>query len=378
METSARMRIVVAPQEFKGTLTASAAAIAMAEGARRAAPEAEILAVPLSDGGPGLVDVVLTSRPGQRIFTKVRGPLGRPVAAAWALLDDGTAVIEMAAAAGLALLREDERDPRVTTTYGVGELILAALDAGSRRLIVGVGGSATNDGGAGMAQALGVRLLDADGQELPPGGGGLSRLDRIDVSGIDPRVREAKVVAATDVGNPLCGPEGASIVYGPQKGASPDAAQELDAALRRYGEVLERDLGVRVIDEPGAGAAGGLGAALMAFLGAEVRSGFEIVAEMVGLREKLRGADLLLTGEGRLDGQTAYGKTVARAAAMAREEGAACVVIAGSLGEGWEEMAARVDVVEVAADAGSPGEAVSAAAERVVRRWRSGRSGLGA
>jgi len=372
----ASVRIIAAPQEFKGTLTASEAAGAIAAGARRAAPEADVVPVPLSDGGPGLVDAVLAARPGRRLQVKVRGPLGRPVEAAWALLEDGTAVIEMAAAAGLILLREEERDPRVATTFGVGELILAALDAGSRRLIVGVGGSATNDGGAGMAQALGARLLDAEGRELPPGGAALSLLERVDVSGFDARAQEAKVIAATDVRNPLCGPEGASLVYGPQKGASPETARELDAALRRYGEVLERDLGVRVVDEPGAGAAGGLGAGLMAFLGAEVRSGFEIVAETVGLREKIRGADLLLTGEGRLDRQTAYGKTVARVAAIAREEGVPALVIAGSLGEGWEEVRPLVDGVEVAGGGGPPWEAVSAAAERAVRGWLE-RSGPG-
>ena len=313
------MRIVIAPQEFKGTLTAAEAAMAMAEGVRRAIPDAGVDTVPLSDGGPGLVDAVLSSRGGRLIRTRVRDPLGRPVEAAWALLDDGTAVIEMAAAAGLSLLREDERDPRVATTYGVGEMIGAALDAGARRLIIGAGGSATNDGGAGMASALGVRFLDADGRELPPGGGPLAALDRIDITGMDPRVRQAEVVAATDVRNPLCGLEGASIVYGPQKGASPDVARELDAALSHYAQVVERDPGVSIRDIPGAGAAGGLSAGLIAFLGAEIRSGFDIVAETVRLRERLRGADLLLTGEGRWTGRQPTGRRWRGVAAMARE-----------------------------------------------------------
>jgi glycerate kinase len=362
------MRIVVAPQEFKGTLTASEAAHGIAEGVRRAIPAAAIDAVPLSDGGPGLIDAVLASRPGRLQRTTVQDPLGRPIQAAWALFEDGLAVIEMAAASGLTLLSEEERDPRRATTYGVGQLINAALDAGSRRLIIGVGGSATNDGGTGMAAALGARFLDSDGRDLPPGGDALARLDHIDVSGIDPRLPEATVVAATDVRNPLCGPEGASIVYGPQKGASQDVARDLDAALRHYGETIERDLGVRVLDEPGAGAAGGLGAGLIAFLGAEVRAGFEIVAEIAGLRETLRGADLLLTGEGRLDRQTAFGKTVARTAAMARDEGVPVLVVVGSLGDGWEEIAAAVDGVEVAIGA-PPGEAVTLAAEQAVRKW---------
>lgn len=371
------MRIVIAPQEFKGTLTAAEAAMAMAEGVRRAIPEAGVDTVPLSDGGPGLVDAVLSSREGRLIQTPVHDPLGKPVEAAWALLDDGAAVIEMAAAAGLSLLREDERDPCITTTYGVGEMVRAALDAGARRLIIGVGGSATNDGGAGMASALGVRFLDAVGRELPPGGAPLAALDRIDITGIDPRVRQVEAVAATDVRNPLCGPEGASIVYGPQKGASPDVARELDAALSHYAQIVERDLRVSIRDIPGAGAAGGLGAGLIAFLGAEVRSGFDIVAETVRLRERLRGADLLLTGEGRLDRQTAYGKTVACAAAMAREEEVPVVVIAGSRGEGWEEILTVVDAVEAVVDDGvtmeeavaRPGELLARTAERAVREW---------
>lgn len=371
------MRIVIAPQEFKGTLTAAEAAMAMAEGVRRAVPEAGLDTVPLSDGGPGLVDAILSSRGGRLIRTPVHDPLGRHVEAAWALLDDGAAVIEMAAAAGLTLLREDERDPCSTTTYGVGELASAALDAGARRLIIGVGGSATNDGGAGMACALGVRFLDAEGRELPPGGGPLAALDRIDITGIDPRVRQAEAVAATDVRNPLCGPEGASIVYGPQKGASPDVARELDAALSHYARVVERDLGVSIRDIPGSGAAGGLGAGLIAFLGAEIRSGFDIVAETVSLRERLRGADLLLTGEGRLDRQTAYGKAVARVAAMAREEGVPVVVIAGSRGEGWEEVLAIVETVDAVVGDGvtmedavaRPRELLARTVERAVREW---------
>jgi glycerate kinase len=371
------MRIVIAPQEFIGTLTAAEAAMAMAEGVRRAVPEAGLDTVSLSDGGPGLVDAILSSRAGHLVRTLVHDPLGRPVEAAWALLDDGAAVIEMAAAAGLTLLREDERHPRITTTYGVGEMVRAALDAGARRLIIGVGGSATNDGGTGMASALGVRFLDAEGRELPPGGGPLAALDRIDITGIDPRVRQAEAVAATDVRNPLCGPEGASIVYGPQKGASPDVARELDAALSHYARVVERDQGVSIRDIPGSGAAGGLGAGLIAFLGAEIRSGFDIVAETVSLRERLRGADLLLTGEGRLDRQTAYGKAVARVAAMARKEGVPVVVIAGSRGEGWEEVLAIVETVDAVVGDGvtmedavaRPRELLARTVERAVREW---------
>jgi glycerate kinase len=297
---------------------------------------------------------VVAASGGRTVVATVRDPLGRPVAAEWGTVAEDTSVIEMAAAAGLLRLAEDERDPRLASTYGVGELVRAALDAGCRRLIIGQGGSATNDGGAGMAQALGVRFLDADGGELPPGGAALARLERIDSSGLDPRLARCEVVAATDVMNPLCGPEGASLVYGPQKGASPEVARELDAALRRYGEVVERDVGVRVLDVPGAGAAGGLGAGLIAFLGARIEPGVEVVAEVVRLRERVRGAgpstglrvgpstalraDLVLTGEGRLDGQTGYGKTVAGVARIAAAEGVPVIVVAGTLGEGWERI----------------------------------------
>ena len=346
------MRIVIAPQEFKGSLTASQAAAAMAEGARRALPEAKLETVPMADGGPGTVEAVVEASGGQIATATVQDPLGRPVAAQWGIVEGQTAVpvrhgvIEMAAAAGLWRLAEEERDPCVTSTYGVGQLALAALDAGCQRLIIGLGGSATNDGGAGMAAALGVRFLDAEDNELPLGGAALARLERIDASGLDPRLRECEVTAATDVTNPLCGPEGASLMYGPQKGTSPEAAGELDAALRHYGETIERDVGIQVLGVPGAGAAGGLGASLIAFLEARIEPGVEVVARTVRLRERLRGADpsvglragLLLTGEGRLDGQTGYGKTVAGVARIARAEGVPVIVVAGSLGPGWERV----------------------------------------
>jgi glycerate kinase len=380
------MRIVVAPQEFKGSLTASEAAAAMAVGAREALPSGKIETVPMSDGGPGTVDAVVTASGGRTVTTTVRDPLGRPVAADWGTAGEETAVIEMAAAAGLLRLTEGERDPRLASTYGVGELVRAALDAGCRRLIVGQGGSATNDGGAGMAQALGVRFLDEGGGDLPPGGAALARLDRIDSSGLDPRLAGCDVVAATDVMNPLCGPEGASLVYGPQKGASPEVARELDAALRRYGEVVERDVGVSVLDMPGAGAAGGLGAGLIAFLGARIEPGVEVVAEVVRLRERVRGAALVLTGEGRLDGQTGYGKTVAGVARIAAAEGVPVVVVAGTLGEGWERIletgvegveliVPRLGTLEEAME--RPAEMLSAATVWAVNGWLRLRSAEG-
>jgi glycerate kinase len=363
------VRIVVAPQEYKGTLTAEEAASAMAEGVRQALPDVEVDELPLADGGPWTVRAIVRAAGGELRTTRVRGPMAASVEAEWGLLDDGTAVIEMAAAAGLVLVPQAERDPRIATTYGVGELIRAALDVGVPRIIVGLGGSATNDGGAGMAQALGARLLDSERAELPPGGAALARLDRIDVSELDARIAECSVLGATDVRNPLVGPEGASMVYGPQKGAALETARELDAALARYAEVVLRDLGIAVADEPGAGAAGGLGAGLIAFLGASIRPGIELVAEVVHLRERIRGADLVITGEGRLDGQTQYGKTVAGVARIAREEGVPVIAVPGALGDGWESIESLLDAIEPVGDAqGHPAQALADAVERVLRR----------
>jgi glycerate kinase len=371
------MKIVIAPQEFKGSLSASEAAAAMAEGARSALPEAELHTVPMADGGPGTVAAVVAAAKGQTVTAIVQDPLGRPVDAQWGIVGGKTAVIEMAAAAGLWRLAIVERDPRIASTYGVGELVLVALEACSR-LIIGQGGSATNDGGAGMAQALGVRFLDGNGDELPPGGAALARLERIDASGLDRRLRRCEVTAATDVTNPLCGPEGASLVYGPQKGAGAEAARELDAALRRYAEVVERELAVPVLDVPGAGAAGGLGAGLIAFLGARIEPGVEVVAEVVRLRERVRGADLVLTGEGRLDGQTGYGKTVAGVARIAAVEGVSVIAVAGSLGRGWERVLAMgVEGVEAIVPwlatqeeaMERPAALLAAAAGRAVNGW---------
>jgi glycerate 2-kinase len=387
------MRVVVAPQEYKGTLSAAEAAKVMAEAVRRVLPGADVLVLPVADGGPGTVDAIAAAAGGSARTANVRGPLGAKVDAEWGLLEDdasapppwrqtesltprSVAVIEMAAAAGLLLVDERERDPRIATTCGVGELIRAALDAGCRRMIVGLGGSATNDGGAGMAQALGVRFLDAQGRELPPGGSALARLDRIDISRIDARVSDCEVLGATDVRNPLCGPEGASIVYGPQKGASPEVARELDQSLRHYAEMIERDLGVSVAGVPGAGAAGGLGAGLIAFLGATIRPGIDVIAEAVRLAERIRGADLVLTGEGRLDGQTAFGKTVAGVARIARAEGVPVIVVPGALGDGWESIVPLVAAVEPAKGDGEPAMRLAAAVERALRGWRASVSGL--
>jgi len=376
------MRVIVAPQEFKGTLTAREAADAMAIGLKRALPDAEVETIPLSDGGPGLVDLILASTGGRRMQAPVEDPLGRPIDAAWALLDDETAVIESAAAAGLVLLREEERDPAITSTFGVGQLILAALNAGCTRVIVGLGGSATNDGGAGMAAALGVRFLDDEGRELPPGGAALAAIDRIDVAGLEPRLRDVVVVAATDVTNPLCGPEGASLIYGPQKGASPHLARQLDAALHRYADIVERDVGVAVLDRPGSGAAGGLGAGLIAFARAEARPGFDVVAAVIGLRKRLIGADLVITGEGRLDGQTHYGKAVLGVAKMAKECRVPVLVVPGMLAPGWDTVLAYADAVEPVVGSAAtehearerPVEMLALTVERALRGWHTMRT----
>jgi glycerate 2-kinase len=329
------MRIVIAPNAFKGSLSAVDAAEAIAEGVRAAASDADIVLVPIADGGDGTVDALVAATRGERRTLGVRGPLGDSVDADYGLIDGGsTAVIEMAKAAGLALVPPGKRDPRITTTYGVGELLQHAYDAGARRFIVGIGGSATNDGGAGMAQALGYHLLDENGHELPPGGLALKRLARIHVGGVHAKWKEAEVDVACDVTNPLTGPSGASAVYGPQKGATPEMVTELDGALKHFAEVIRRDLGVEVEQLPGAGAAGGLGAGLVAFTGARLRPGAEMVMEALRLDERLAGAQLVITGEGRLDSQTArFGKGPAAVARHARRAGIPVFALGGSIAD---------------------------------------------
>ena len=324
---------MLAPNAFKGSLSAPGAARSMAEGARRCFPEAELVELPIADGGDGTVEALVAATGGDLFSARVRGPLSEPVEATYGLLEGGrVAVIEMARAAGLALVPPNRRDPRITTTYGVGELLQRAFDQGARRFIVGIGGSATNDGGAGMAQALGYHLLDEQGQELPPGGAALTRLARIHVGGVHADWKQAEVKVACDVTNPLTGPSGASAVYGPQKGAGPEQVSELDGALRRLADVIRRDLEVDVEHLPGAGAAGGLGAGLVAFCGARLQPGAELVLEALQFEERIRGADLVVTGEGRLDVQTTrYGKGPAAVALRARKAGMPVIAIAGSL-----------------------------------------------
>lgn len=326
------MKIVLAPQSLKGSLDAPGVAEAMAAGVAAVFPEAEIVVCPVADGGEGTVHALVAATGGRLEHVRVTGPLGEPVMAEYGMLGGSrTAVIEMAAASGLPLVPSALRDPRRTSTYGTGELMRAALDAGCERLLIGIGGSATNDGGAGMAQALGAHLLDDAGHEVSAGGAALARLARIDASGLDQRLRHIQVQVACDVTNPLYGSEGASVVYGPQKGASPAMVEELDAALMHYAEVIRRDLGLDVAQAPGAGAAGGLGAGLLAFSGATLVPGARLVLEALDFAAKVDGAALVLTAEGRLDAQTAYGKAVGAVAATARQAGAGVVALAGSI-----------------------------------------------
>jgi len=327
------MRTVVAPDSFKGCLSAADVAAAIASGVRSADPNADILQVPLADGGEGTVDALVAATGGRLLTRSVEGPLGEPVQAAFGLLGDGrTAVVEMAATSGLPLVPPDQRDPTRTSTFGTGELIRAALDEGADRLIVGIGGSATTDCGCGMAQALGVRFLDASGRPIERvTGGRLRDVARLDLRDRDPRLSAARVRVACDVDNPLYGPRGAAHVYGPQKGATPEQVEELDQGLRHVAAVIERDLGLAVADRLGAGAAGGLGAGLVAFCGATLEPGVNIVLEAVDLPSLVAGADLVITAEGRVDEQTAYGKTPAGVARVARAAGVPVVALGGSV-----------------------------------------------
>ena len=326
------VRVLVAPDKFKGTLTAPEAAEAIARGWRRGDPSSEIEIIPMADGGEGTLDALVSALQGERFRERVAGPLDEPVDAEFAIVqvpEGPTGVVEMARASGLELVPHARRDPRRTTTRGTGELVLAACRRGARRMLVCIGGSATNDAGAGMAQALGVRLLDQEGRQLRSGGAALLELARIDVTRIDQVVRDVEFIAATDVDNPLVGPRGASAVYGPQKGASPDDVRLLDEALRHFAAVVYRDLGVDLRDMPGGGAAGGLGAGLVAFLGARLRSGVDVVMEAVRLRDRLEGVDLVITGEGAFDEQSLHGKAPAGVLRAADELRIPALVLCG-------------------------------------------------
>ncbi len=380
------MNMIVAPDSFKGSLTALEAADAIVQGVRDVFPDAEIVSIPLADGGEGTVEALVRATEGKILPAEVTGPMGEPVDALFGLLgDDVTAVVEMAQAAGLSLVPAEKRNPLLASTYGVGELMRAALDTGCTQLIVGLGGSATSDGGAGMAQALGIKLLGAGGAELNPGAAALASLEKIDMSGRDPRVEGTKIYAASDVANPLCGPEGAAAVYGPQKGATDQMVQMLDKALANLASVIERDLGVEVRALPGGGAAGGLGAGLVAFAGAEIRSGPSLVLQLLRFDEFLESADLVLTGEGRIDRQIEFGKAISGVALLAEKHEVPVIAFTGCLEEEEDKLAERgiSAVVPIAPGPVSEqdsvaraGELLQAAAERAMRLLALGR-GLG-
>lgn len=333
------MKIVVAPDSFKGSVSALEAANAIEQGLRRVFPEAVIEKIPMADGGEGTVQSLVDATGGHLQTRRVLAPLENEVDAQFGILSDGeTAVIEMASASGLTLVAPHERNPLRTTTYGTGQLIHAALEAGCRRLIIGIGGSATNDGGAGMAEALGVRLLDANGKQIQRGGGNLGQLASIDATGLHPAIAETETVVACDVNNPLTGPDGASHVYGPQKGATPEMIETLDGHLAHFDKILTHIFGKSFNDIPGAGAAGGLGAGLMAFLNAELRLGIDIMIDAVNLKERVKGAAVVFTGEGQLDFQTAFGKTPVGVAKVAKAHDIPVIAIAGGVAEGAEAV----------------------------------------
>ncbi len=333
------MKIVIAPQGFKGNLSALQVAQSIENGVKRVVPDAITVIKPMADGGEGTVQALVNATGGRIKTAEVTGPLGERVTAHWGVLSDKTtAVIEMAAASGLPLVPLEKRNPLLTTTYGTGELILAALDSGCRKLIIGIGGSATNDGGAGMAQALGARLLDSRGESLPFGGAALTELESIDITSLDPRLTDCDVLLACDVNNPLCGVQGASAVYGPQKGATREMVAQLDSALLRYADVIQRDLGIDVRDIPGAGAAGGLGTGLMVFLKAKLVPGIDVIIEATNLAQDLEDADLVFTAEGRIDSQTACGKVPTGVARKAKDFGVPVIALAGEVTDNCREV----------------------------------------
>ncbi|WP_281785187.1 glycerate kinase [Uruburuella suis] len=341
------MKIVIAPDSFKESLTALEVAEAIEAGLKKVLPDAEYVKVPMADGGEGTVQSLVDATEGRLISAEVRAPLGNKVRAEFGLSGDGrTAIIEMAAASGLHLVPSEKRNPLHTTSYGTGELILAALDEGVEKIIVGIGGSATNDGGAGMLQALGALLLDANKQPIGAGGGCLQDLAAIDLSGLDKRLADVEIVVACDVDNPLCGEKGASAVFGPQKGATAEMVQALDSGLQHFAALAARDLGLDIQSPAGAGAAGGMGGGVLLLPDARLQAGVKIVMEAVGLAEKVQDADLVITGEGRMDAQSVHGKTPIGVAHTAKAFGKPVIAIVGCLREDYEVVYAQgIDAV---------------------------------
>lgn len=338
------MNILIAPDKFKGTLESHEVASAIARGIKKNMPDARIIVFPMADGGEGTVDALVRATGGRIIKHEVTGPLGEKIVAFFGLLpppsarNSSVAVIEMSAASGLHLISPKERNPLLATTYGTGQLIKVSLDYNPGQIIVGIGGSATVDGGIGAAQALGIKFYDDKGVELGWGGQELERIDKIDPSGLDPRVKKTEILVASDVSNPLYGPSGAAYVYGPQKGATLEMVKRLDKGLRNYAQAIKKDLGKDISEVAGAGAAGGLGAGLSAFLGARLEPGVDLVIKVTGLTDKIREADLVITGEGRIDAQTAFGKVPVGVARIAKQEDIPVYAVCGQKGDGAETV----------------------------------------
>ena len=332
------MKILIAPDSFKDSLSAKKAADIMEKAARKIFAEVEIIKLPMADGGEGTVKSLISATGGKIIETEVMDPLMRPVKSFYGILGDGkTAVIEMAAASGLELLKKEERNPLKTTSYGTGELIVNALENDCKEIIIGIGGSATTDGGIGMAAALGARFLDQDGNDIELNGEGLGNLHKIGIKELHPKLDEVKVKIASDVTNPLYGQDGAAHVYGPQKGADDKMVQQLDQHLKKLAEIIKSDLGREVHNIPGAGAAGGLGAGLIAFLDAEMKPGFDLIAELTNLEQHIKSSHLILAGEGKIDFQTQYGKTPFGIAKLGVKHNKTVLLFSGTLEPGYQE-----------------------------------------
>ena len=332
-------KVLISPDSFKESLDGMEVAMAIRQGLERGIDGVESICLPVADGGDGTIEALVKASNGSFMTSRVLDPLGVPIDAIWGVMGDGvTAVIEMARASGLALLTDEQRDPRYTTTFGTGQLIYEAIQKGYKKLIIGIGGSATNDGGAGMAQALGVKFLDQNGKELPFGGASLVDLKEIDMSNISPEISELSVLVASDVSNPLCGKTGASAIYGPQKGATPKMVLELDSALKNYADVISSTLGKNVELSPGSGAAGGLGAGLMAFMNAELRPGIDLVTEALDFDKYLQDCDLVITGEGAIDGSTIFNKAPVGVAQRAKKYNIPVIAFAGTLGDGYQKV----------------------------------------
>jgi len=333
------MKIVIAPDSFKECLSATQVAQAISEGIKRIVHDAEITCIPVADGGEGTVEALVIATGGRIVRTSSVDALNRPIQSFYGVLGDGkTVVIEMAAASGIELLAPEERNPLITSTFGTGLLIKAALDAGFTEIIIGIGGSATNDGGAGMAQALGFGLFDQAGLPLNFGGGSLNKLHTIDCSKVHPILGKAKITIACDVQNPLLGPSGATTIYGPQKGATPEMLDALEENMTHFSRILYQELGINVSEIPGAGAAGGLGAGLMAFCNAEMASGFELVSKLTNLEKHIREASLVFTAEGKIDSQTAFGKTVSGVAQLGKKHQVPVIALAGIVTDDLTEL----------------------------------------